>query len=354
MLDAIARRPICFGVTCMTGPQILHALEACRLVRQNRPEVPIVWGGIHASLLPEQTLEHPCVNIVVVGEGEQTFVELVEALAGGRSPNGVAGVACKLDGHYHLTPGRPFVDLNAQPPLSYHLVDMNAYRRRLFGIDHVSFNSSRGCTFRCTFCWDPVMHRRQWRAMRPGTVLEHLRRIIRDYGIRGFLFTDDNFFIDLDRARGILEEVVRADLDISISKLQVRVDTLCRMDREFLDLVVRAGVKRLTVGVESGSQRVLDLLQKDQTVESVLEASRKLIPYPIVPIYLFMMGLPTETPDEFAQSVALAVRLTDENPRGQDLQHLHAVPRNAPVRHGGPARPAPAAVPGGLGPLQFP
>jgi radical SAM superfamily enzyme YgiQ (UPF0313 family) len=142
-----------------------------------------------------------------------------------------------------------------------------------------------------------------------------LNRIIRDYDIRGFLFTDDNFFIDMERAYNILEKIVRADLKISISKLQIRADAICRLDKEFLQLMVRAGVKRFSVGIESGSQRILDLVKKDCSVEEIVEANRKLIPYPIVPVFLFMMGLPTETPEEFAQSVRLAVQLTDENPR---------------------------------------
>lgn len=149
--------------------------------------------------------------------------------------------------------------------------------------------------------------------MSPETVLDHLSRIIRDYGIRGFLFTDDHFFIDMDRAYLILEGIARADLKISISKLQIRADTICRLDKEFLQLMVRAGVKRFSIGIESGSQRILDLIKKDCSVEEIVEANRKLIPYPIVPVFLFMMGLPTETPEEFAQSIRLAIQLTDEN-----------------------------------------
>jgi radical SAM superfamily enzyme YgiQ (UPF0313 family) len=249
-----------------------------------------------------------------MGEGEETFIELVKALEG-RTPLGrIPGIWYKENGKVYHTPERPFVNLDAQPPLSYHLINMDHYRRRLFGIDHVSFNSSRGCTFRCSFCWDPVMHKKKWRAMGPETVLDHLKRIIHDYDIRGFLFTDDHFFIDLERAYHILEGILRADLKISISKLQIRADTIGRLDKEFLQIMVRAGVKRFSVGVESGSQRLLDLIKKDCSVEEVIEANRKLIPYPIVPVYLFMMGLPTETPEEFAQSVRLAVQLTDENP----------------------------------------
>lgn len=315
LLESLTQKPICFGVTCMTGPQILHAIEGCKLVKERYPDLPIIWGGIHASLLPEQTLKNPYVDIIVIGEGEDTFEEIVKALEAGAPLSCVPGICYKEDGKVRYTGVRSFVNLEDQPPLSYHLINMDHYRRRLFGVDHISFNSSRGCTFRCSFCWDPIMHKRKWRAMSPETVLDHLKRIIRDYDIKGFLFTDDHFFIDMERAYNILEGIIRAGLNISISKLQIRADTICRLDKEFLQLMVRAGVKRFSVGVESGSQRVLGLIKKDCSVEEVIEANRKLIPYPIVPVYLFMMGLPTETPEEFAQSIRLAVQLTDENPR---------------------------------------
>jgi radical SAM superfamily enzyme YgiQ (UPF0313 family) len=299
----------------MTGPQIIRALEAGRRFRSRYPDVPIVWGGIHASLLPEQTLENPYVDMVVIGEGEATLLELVKALESGSPLDRVRGIAYRKNGRYRTTPARPFVDLDAQPPLAYELIDMDLYRRRIFGSDHVSFNSSRGCVFGCAFCWDPVMHKRKWRAMEAETVIEHLKRIIKDYGIRSFLFSDDNFFVDMDRAYRILEGVIQSGLDISIGKLQIRVDALCSMNKDFLQLLVKAGVKRIHMGVESGSQRVLDLIAKKQTVEQVVEANRKLRPYPIVPLYLFMMGIVTETPAEFAKSIRLATLLTSENPK---------------------------------------
>jgi anaerobic magnesium-protoporphyrin IX monomethyl ester cyclase len=321
--SAMAERPICLGVTCMTGPQIVYALEACRMAKERYPDLPIVWGGIHASLLPQQTLAHPLVDIAVVGEGEATFQELVHALEAGTPLDKIAGIYFKRDGKILSTPPRPFVDIDREPPLSYHLVNMDLYRRTLFDVDHISFNSSRGCTFRCSFCWDPVMHKRTWRSMRPETVLDQLQQIIRDYGIRGFLFTDDHFFIDMKRAYAILEGIVRANLNVTISKLQIRADTICRMNKDFLELLVRAGVKRLTVGIESGSQRVLDLIKKDVTVEEVIEANRKLAPYPIVPLYLFMMGMPSETPEEFRASLRLADFLVSENPKAAKTFNIY-------------------------------
>jgi len=85
------------------------------------------------------------------------------------------------------TAPRDFFDLERLPPLSYHLVKVSRYARRLFRVDHLSFNSSRGCAYRCKFCWDPVMHRGRWRAMQPATLMGHLEQVVREYGVRGFL-----------------------------------------------------------------------------------------------------------------------------------------------------------------------
>ena len=313
--EALLEKPLCFGVSSMTGPQIIRALEACRSVRRLYPDVPIIWGGVHASILPEQTLNHPLVDVVVVGEGETTLPALAQAIADGDPLCNVTGIAYGKNGNYHFTGNRPFVDLDAQPPLAYDLIDINLYRRKLFGSDHLSFNSSRGCSHQCSFCYDAVLHRRVWRAMQPGTVADHLERVVRNYGIHGFNFTDDNLFLNLDHAHRVMEELVRRDLKLRIGKLHIRIDAIRRMDGDFLKLLTRAGAERFTIGVESGSQRILDLIHKGLSLEQVTEASRKLVGTAILPHYLFMMGLPTETPQELGQSIRLSEQLLRENPR---------------------------------------
>ncbi len=321
--EALQEKPICFGVSSMTGPQIIRALEACREFRHKYPDVPIVWGGIHASMLPEQTLENDLVDIVVIGEGEATLTELVQTLESGGDLSGVAGIAYQENGRYQATGERPFIDLDKHPPLVYDLVDVNLYRRKIFGSDHLSVNSSRGCLNRCGFCYDSVVHKRKWRAMQPGTIMEQLKRIIRDYDIRGFNFTDDNMFVNMNHAYSLLEEITRANLGIRIGKLHIRADSVARMNKDFLELLVKAGVERLTIGIESGSQRVLDLINKGLTPEVALEASRKLRGYPIAQVYLFMMGLPTETPDEMRESIKLARRLLEGNPRASKSFNIY-------------------------------
>jgi len=323
LFSALADKPLCFGVTCMTGPQIRYALSVCKIVKDKYPHMPIIWGGVHASLIPEQTLENSVVDIVVVGEGEDTLPELVEAIKTKSPLKEVKGIAFHQDGQYVFTGLRPFVDLDAQPPLALHLVDINRYREHMLGIDHVQVHCSRGCTFECAFCWDPIFYKKQFRKMNPSIVLEIIHHIVREYGIRGFLFNDDNFFLDLVWAHSVLEGIVRSDLDLSLGKFFIRADRLCKMDNDFLKLLVRAGVKRLVMGVESGSQRINDLLKKRITLDQVIEANRNLIPYPIRPAYMFMMGIPTETPEEVAQSIHFAGRLIKENPKATRTFNLY-------------------------------
>jgi len=323
LLSDLEKKPICFGITCMTGPQIRHALTVCNLVRDRYPHIPIIWGGVHASLLPEQTLENSLVDIVVVGEGEDTLPELVEAIRTKSPLKEVKGIAFKQDAQYVFTGLRPFVNLDAQPPLALHLVNVNRYREHMLGRNHIHLHCSRGCTLDCAFCWDPIFHKRQFRKMNSSNVLEMIHRIVREYGIRGFLFHDDNFFLDLAWAHSVLEGIVQSDLDLSLGKLFIRADTLYKMDNDFLRLLVRAGVKRLVMGVESGSQRINNLLKKHLTLEQVTEANRKLISYPIKPAYMFMMGIPTETPEEVAQSIHFADQLIKENPKATRSFNLY-------------------------------
>ena len=315
LFSALVDNPLCFGVTCMTGPQIRYTLSVCKLVKDKYQHMPIILGGVHASLLPEQTLENSLIDIVVVGEGEDTLPELIEAIRTNSPLKQVRGIAFKEDGQYIFTGLRPFVDLDAQPPLPLHLVDVNRYREHMLGIDHAHLHCSRGCTLECAFCWDPIIHKRHFRKIAPSRVLENMQRFAREYGIQGFLFHDDNFFLDLAWAREVMERIVRSDLGISIGKLFIRADTLCKIDKDFLNLLVRAGVKRLVMGVESGNQRLVNLLKKRITLEQVIEANWKLIPYPIKPAYMFMMGLPTETPEEFTQSIHFADQLIKKNPK---------------------------------------
>ena len=312
--EELESRPLCVGVTCCTGPQIQHALEVSRLAKEFG-NIPVVWGGIHASLLPQQVLARGEIDFVVQGEGEETFLELVQALEDGKPLDNIAGLWFKENGQVKPAPERPFIDLNEQPPLAYDLVDVSRYTRTVFDVKRLSFSTSRGCCFQCAFCYNTVFHHRKWRALHADVAIERIADFVRRYATGGLFLTDANFFLDMDRARHILEGISRLNLGIVFSRLHIRFDTLAKMTDEDFALLERAGCKCLAMGIESGSARIQQLLRKPIDLPLLLELNRKLRSFSIAPLYFFMMGFPTETLQELRETVSLFTLLTKENPR---------------------------------------
>ena len=175
---------VCAGVGVMTGYQIRSALEFSAEVKRIR-DIPVVWGGIHPSILPEQTLRHPLVDIVVRGEGEEKFARIVDCLQRKEPLDAIAGIGFKREGAAFLTPKEErYLALDDLPFPAYHLIDMEHYlhynlslewvkqRRRIMDV-----SMHRGCPFGCTFCYNIEFNGRTWRSMSPGKMLDYLWEI---------------------------------------------------------------------------------------------------------------------------------------------------------------------------------
>ena len=314
LLAELKTKPICVGVTSMTGPQIWWGLKASKIVKENS-DVPVVWGGVHASLLPQQTLENPLVDIVVQGEGEETFLELVRTLDNRQPLDKVKGIWYKDGCQIKQTPPRSFIDLNQQPPLSYHLIDLKSLMSSTCGLDALRFETSRGCPFNCAFCYNTSFNKRQWRALGAEQTLFRIKRVVEQYGIRGFYFVDDNFFTSPDRAQQILEDIVRENLGIIWGKGDIRLDLFAKIDDDFLRLIEGSGCTSLVIGVESGSQRIADFLRKEIDVSQAIPVNRRLTKYKMLLKYLFLIGIPGETKEDLAKTASLMLKLVDDNPK---------------------------------------
>jgi anaerobic magnesium-protoporphyrin IX monomethyl ester cyclase len=314
LLSELQRRPLCVGISSMTGPQLNFALAASREVKK-RSNVPVVWGGVHPSILPEQKLKNQNIDIVVQGEGEETFLDLVLALEENRPLGDVKGIWYKADGELRKTEPRGLADLNSQPALDYSLVNVKHYLRRVFGVDRISFSASRGCCFDCSFCFNTVFYGSKWRGVAPDRVLDLIEDLVRRFSIRGIFLTDSNFFMDRRWARAILEGVVQRALGIVFSRIHVRLDSLCRLTDDDLRLLERSGCKCLAIGVESGSPRIRELLHKPIDEAALHETNQRLARFSLMPLYFFMIGYPTETMADLQKTVRLFTKLVDENPR---------------------------------------
>lgn len=309
--------PICVGISSLTGIQLDGAMEAARLVRGLSKTLPVVWGGVHASLLPLETIRADYVDLIVVGEAEETFPELVRHLERRESLEGVRGIWYKDNGAPTSTPERPKIDLNRLPPLAYDLLDMPRYYRPFWDNEPTgpTFITSRGCPFQCAYCYIEVFDKRLWRALHPAKVRENLEHLISVTGTSSVFCLDDMFFTDIRRVKGICRELIDSRLQVELDNVNCRADAICRFDQEILDLLVEGGVRRLFVGLESGSNRVLKLIDKGSTREQAIQANRILARSSIKPVYAFMAGFPHETVGDAQQTLSLMAQLLDENPQ---------------------------------------
>jgi anaerobic magnesium-protoporphyrin IX monomethyl ester cyclase len=308
----LASGPICLGISSMTGPQIRNGVEAARMGKA--AGATVVWGGIHATLLPRQTVLHPSIDVVVDGEGEETFFELVAALESGRPFDQVRGLWWKQDGQARWSGRRPYLDLNRQEPLAYHLIKLSDYLIDVFGRGHISLETSRGCPFRCSYCYNTRVYAGTWRSLTVDEAMRRIRLLVHDHGVKGILFTDDNFFGKQKWALEILRRIVDQGLDVTVSKIDAHVSSFARLSDDELRLLARAGCKMVMMGIESGSPRILRMLNKPTRIPELLQLNRRLRGSGVRPHYFFMMGFPGETRDDLRQTLALKTQLSRDNP----------------------------------------
>jgi radical SAM superfamily enzyme YgiQ (UPF0313 family) len=312
---AIGAETLCVGISSMTGAQIRHGLKAARVARDADPSIPIVWGGNHPTLTPAQTAEHPLVDVVVIGEGEKTFRLLVDALKRGEDWRSVPNIAYKsVEGTVVRGHAYDFVDPEEMPELPYHLVDVEKYisGRVLFGrpVRSLPFITSFGCPYACTFCCQPVLSNRRWRRMSPELAARRASELASRFDLNAVEFHDEEFFVDRARGTRIAERIGGA----FSWYVQTRMDDLLALDLPSLE---KYGLSAVQPGLESGSDRLLKLVRKQETVAQYRAANAALARTGIQATYNFMMGFPTETPEDLNATVDLALELLEANPNAR-------------------------------------
>jgi radical SAM superfamily enzyme YgiQ (UPF0313 family) len=312
--NELSKSPICVGVTAYTGKMIKHSLWISQFVKE-RSKVPIVWGGIHASLLPLQTLENRYIDIVVQGEGEESFLELVEALAKGKSLKRIDGICFKEGGQIFKNPQRRFLDLDNLPEIPYHLVDIHRYMPLYKGKRSIPMQTSRGCIYHCNYCYNTVYNKSVWRFQSPEKVYGRIKYLVDKFNAENIYFVDDNFFIDLERSKRIAEAIIRENINIEWQVQGVGFSEIGKMDDNYLRLLERSGCVRFTSGVESGSSRIREMLNKGDSnnIDSIIQINRRLSKFKIVMFYSFITGFPTETFLDLRQTINILFKLLKEN-----------------------------------------
>ena len=298
---------LCLGVTVLTGKPLGDALGLTRAVKAARPGLPVVWGGWHPSLFPAETVSEAGVEAAVEGQGESTFAEILARLENGSTLEGVPGCVFR-DGRDVVRNGpRATADMNEFPALDYDLIDLERYFERK-GQRQLDYVTSQGCRFRCAFCSDPTVYRRAWFGLAPSRVGEELERLHRRHLFEDVAFQDETFFTQAKRVAAIAEEIRRRGLAFRWMAT-LRADQGARIDERVLGECRRAGLRRVMVGLESGSQRMLDWMKKDVTLDQVFATAEKCRHLGIGVLFNLIVGFPEEPRESVEETIAVAKRL---------------------------------------------
>ncbi|RLG44907.1 MAG: hypothetical protein DRN81_03325 [Thermoproteota archaeon] len=307
------------GLSVMTV-QIPSALDISRMVKGIRSDLPVVWGGIHPTLFPEQTLQAPEVDIVCVGEGERTVVELVEALRSGKELDQVRGIGFKKDGGFFFTPKREPTDLKTLPLLRYDLLDVNEYIFHSLPFSRqkvkvISIHSGRGCPYRCSFCINSHPLFRHYRQIPGERLLAQIEGVMRRYEPDVIYFQDDNFLADRKRTLFLFDALKAKGMEFK----WYAVTRANYLSDNYLPIAFwekyGPNCVGLGIGVESGSERVRnEVLRKELSNEDIEEAVALCARLNIPIGASFMVGIPHETIAERLETLRYIDKLRKINP----------------------------------------
>ncbi len=329
VLDEV-RDALCLGISLVTGPMIKETVEIARAIKEWNPDFPVILGGWHPSLLPGQTLEAPYIDYVVRGQGEDAMLELVNHIYDGAAPDLISGIGFKRDGRIIFTQERPLRPLASMPPKAYHLADFDAYERAC-GRRWAMYTSSLACPFNCSYCTNGGVYGRKWNALEPAQFVEETVDLATRYNLEMLWIVDDNFLVDLDRARGIAEGLVRANANFTWS-VQATTNLVARLSLEDMKLLRRAGLRQVCQGVDSGSTHVLKLMQKTfQNFESIYQSAARCIDAGIRPSFNIIFAFPGEGPKERRETIDFMLDVCRKFPGAEFWTNIFTPYPGAPI-----------------------
>jgi anaerobic magnesium-protoporphyrin IX monomethyl ester cyclase len=322
-LSAHAPDALFVGVTCMTGPSIANVLTAIDIVRTAAAQVPIVWGGYHATLAYRGILQEGLADVVVTGPGESAALGLAQLLAVGEQlcPESLSGVPnlAFLDGRTAIAlcgSAEPRIvrtkyefvgDMNAIPPLNYGLIEPARYYTD--SMRDLSYISSYGCPYACAFCSEPTTSTRKWKALAPQRVVMELRQLWRTYEPGQISLLDPNFSTNIQRVVDIVD-LLESDGPRLELRANMRTRDVVNLSR-FIDLrrLRDVGFSAIFLGCESGSDHMLKQLKKGATVADTREACQRLDGAGIIQLTSWIHDLPGEGVDDSEQTLDLVSKL---------------------------------------------
>jgi len=315
------------GLSIMTGGgQIKYALDMAERMRDIMGEkTKLVFGGPHVNVLPEDTLRHPLVDVVLFGPGQYSVPAFIEALKNDAGFENVPGLLMKNGKKIIKGQSNPLKKnlFNGYP---WHIVDIEKNIRKEATLTDRTFGyiSSFGCPYGCRFCYEGIA--RGFVSLDATTILDDVEMLVNEHNVSGIKFYDADFFIQMERVQAFCEGLLTRKLDVKWAA-SIHPKDVARMDNKrpgLLDLIAKTGCSRLLMGIESGSNRVLkEIVDKKCTVEMIAHAVQRIAGVGIRGSYTFIIGFPGESAAEKQETIAMIERLRRIQPEPEIRAHLY-------------------------------
>jgi len=296
------------GISAMT-PTFNTALRLAKKIKERCNRVRIIFGGPHPSILAESTLKDSAIDVVIIGEGEYTFLDLYYAFQNKTDLNSVKGIAFRGNDNKIITTERrpPIENLNELPFLAYHLLPLKKYkmhpphgRERNF----MAMLTSRGCPYQCIFCSKTVFGSKI-RLQSAKRVVDEIEYLHKKFHIKEIAFYDDIFTITKNRTFEILDEIHKRNLNI-VWTCEARVNLI---DDELIQRMKNAGCYMISYGIESGNQNILNTLKKNTTLDQIRSAILTTNRNGIECVGYFILGSPGETEASIIDTIEFAKKM---------------------------------------------
>lgn len=324
LFRALKEKPSLVGISAMTSYQIRRAIDLALLARRSNPRIPLVWGGVHPTMCPGQTMESELVDFVVRGEGEATLFELVEHLGNPKTEDfsGIKGLVWKSEDRIVENPERPFLDVNSLPfAYSGKSAEMlAAYLNAPTSREAAALQTSRGCNFHCAFCYNNFFNKSVCRVKSREKLDEEIQRLA-CLGAKEIIFVDDNLAVNREHIHNLCEITGKYRIRWSGG---LRIDII---DAELISRLEKGGCRYIFFGIESVNETVSKHISKGLSLKKINQAIELMAKSSISAVYSFMNGFPGEDKDYLRRQLDFVDYILRISPRAEiALQPYNPLP----------------------------
>ena len=319
-------RIIYVGMTVMTT-QIPFALASSKIVKECNSDIPVVWGGPHPTLFPQQTVIHPNVDIVAINEGTLTAVQLADSLKNSNDLKHINGIGFKNGDGIVTTSPAELDDIRDLPHFDFSLIEESkylnprshsVYQREFPGfpakVRMMPILTGLGCPYKCTFCINPILKRR-YRYRSAESIISEIKRLQASYDVNTFLFLDEDFFVNKNRVHEFVTLAENEELHFNW-RVWCRVDHFKNeyINTKLVERFTNIGFGSMAMGGESANPEVLDSLKKGTTPDQIMNSLNQLTATKVFPRYSFMVGLENESMEQIKNTYRFCFNMTSINP----------------------------------------